>query len=905
MSSNPSGEKRDLVLAPGEYAFLQDETRGQIKTHVGPTVINQTAQDRPVRFDADTMTFQRCSLEQAVVKSFIASEGSYLVLENPARDNVQPEEGGSRPSPTLNTGRKVNIPGPCIFPLWPGQRARVIPGHHLKSNQFLIVRVYNEQEARNNWTKGVVATASTAGTGTQTPDKPQTGTQGEGTQQQTTAITTVTTKAPQELTIGQLLLIKGTDVSFYMPPTGIEVVPDEKGNYVREAVTLERLEYAILLDENGNKRYEKGPQVVFPEPTEQFYTENGNRKFRAIELNAIQGIHVKVIADYEEGGKQFKVGDELFITGKESSIYYPRVEHSVIRYGEKEKHYATVVPAGEARYVMDRNNGEIKTEKGPQMLLPDPRDKVIVRRVLSDKQCELWYPGNAEALNYNRSLRAMMATAPSARSGFISEGDVRSQTKKGLAASSLSSPRNIAGATAQFSASAAFPGAESAALLRSYDEADADYSSQQAVAGAESFTRGTTYTPPRTVTLDTKYDGVPAISVWTGYAVLVVNKSGKRRVVTGPDTILLDYDESLEVLELSTGKPKNTDNLQKTVYLRTQNNKVSDIVNITTKDRVQVTLKLSYRVNFEGEPEQWFSVENYVKFLCDHCRSVLKGSAQKRPVSDYDSDGVDIVRDTLLGKAGQDGSRTGLLFKENGMRVTDVEVLGIEVSDQTIAKMLNDTQHEVVRANIKLAQSERNLEITKRELQIEQDKETAATATAKAKAALKIEQLEEQAKVAEKEAANELAKVQKNKEVEGAKIDIGDQQAKALLLRKKAESDQEIAAEKARQELAAAAMKSESEAMCERFRAAGPHFAEALSALGNQATLREVAQAMSVQNLIGGRNFTEVVVSMFKDTPLAGMLSSVTDRMTAAPASNNGNGDGRLAGTGPSIPAKR
>ena len=32
--------KRDLVLAPGEYAYMQDVTKGVIKTYTGPTVIN-------------------------------------------------------------------------------------------------------------------------------------------------------------------------------------------------------------------------------------------------------------------------------------------------------------------------------------------------------------------------------------------------------------------------------------------------------------------------------------------------------------------------------------------------------------------------------------------------------------------------------------------------------------------------------------------------------------------------------------------------------------------------------------------------------------------------------------------------------------------------------------------------
>ena len=43
--------KRDLVLAPSEYAYMQDVTKGIVKTYTGPTVINPTAQERPVLFN--------------------------------------------------------------------------------------------------------------------------------------------------------------------------------------------------------------------------------------------------------------------------------------------------------------------------------------------------------------------------------------------------------------------------------------------------------------------------------------------------------------------------------------------------------------------------------------------------------------------------------------------------------------------------------------------------------------------------------------------------------------------------------------------------------------------------------------------------------------------------------------
>jgi major vault protein len=58
--------------------------------------------------------------------------------------------------PNLDAGRKVNIPGPVSFALWPGQMMRVLQGHHLRSNQYLLVRVYDEEAAKLNWKNAVI-----------------------------------------------------------------------------------------------------------------------------------------------------------------------------------------------------------------------------------------------------------------------------------------------------------------------------------------------------------------------------------------------------------------------------------------------------------------------------------------------------------------------------------------------------------------------------------------------------------------------------------------------------------------------------------------------------------------------------------------------------------------------------
>jgi major vault protein len=104
---------------------------------------------------------------------------------------------------------------------------------------------------------------------------------------------------------------------------------------------------------------------------------------------------LKVIAPYAEGDAHYQVGDELFITGKEQMIYFPRPEHAIVRYGDQDIHYAVAIPAGEARYVLDRLTGHIGLQRGPCMFLPDPRKHIIVKRVLDPKLTAIWFPGAA------------------------------------------------------------------------------------------------------------------------------------------------------------------------------------------------------------------------------------------------------------------------------------------------------------------------------------------------------------------------------------------------------------------------------------------------------------------------------------------------------------------------------
>lgn len=810
--------QKDLVLSINEYAYVLDRTKGNVSCWVGPAKTSLSTSDSLVRFNAKSKSFEPCSYDEAISLFTTAPENWYVILKNPADGDRHPTAGTANSLPEkVSVGRKVNIRGPVSFALYPGQMAKVVRGHALRSNQYLLARVYEADSANSN--------------------------QGEVVDAEGNKIENTTTNYVN----GQILVIKGTEVSFYIPPTGIEVIPvnnDAKNGFVRDAVTLERLEYCILKDEDGNKRYVHGPEVVFPEPTETFVTSpTGGYIFRAIELSKISGVYVKVIAEYEDDNKVVHpVGEELFITGEDQMIYYPRPEHAVISYDNKIMHHAIAIPEGEGRYIMNRLTGEINTVRGPAMYLPDPRTEVVVKRKLTESQCHLWFPGNREALAYNIELN---------------EKSVEKSMRKGIATDFMT--------------------------LCSCDTSASTLANLETNA---SISRGTSYTKPRTITLDNKFEGVVSIDVWTGYAVNVISKNGDRKVVCGPQTILLDYDQTLEVLEMSTGKPKTADYPIRTVFLRHENNKVSDIIDIETKDFVRAEVKVSYCVDFDKDyMDKWFNIENYVKYLCDRERALIKREAKKYTIEEFYQNYSDIVHNVAINKAllgdnedtersPHDGHR---FFKENGMYVHDCEVLSIKV-ESSIATLLNQQQYEMVSKALELANADRRIEVAK----------ALAAADAEEvelKHKAKLYELELRADIEEKNFAAK-AEAARREEAEAqaraqAKSDLQvvlDEIQKAELARKQSEIELQLAKERSEAELEAAKQAAYAETVKTIMGAISEDLVAALTTSSRDAMTAKVAESLAPYALANrDESVSDVVNKLLRGTTLEDTLKDIHD----------------------------
>ena len=711
MATDRDTRERDILVASNECAYVQDLTKGDIVLYVGPTKISLSNTERLVEFrDGRFVPVRGEEGSFGVYPFIIASSAQYVILENPPKDQNSKPAKGNNSSIELLTGKKVVVPGPVTFPLWPGQKAKVIDGHELREDQYLVVRVYDKVEG---------------------DDSP----------------------------IGTEKIINGSEVSFYIPKTGLEVVPDEKIAYVRSAVTLLDGDFCVLLAPNGQRKYVRGPAVVFPEPMEEFVQKGGTKIFRAHHLRKNMGLHVRVVKDFEAAdGDQvpagrYTAGQEIFLKDREG-FFFPSENLEVV--GE-----VHVIPTAEKEgvYVREIETGKISTEIGPKNYLPDPTKVEVVARHLDLETAKLY-----ELLNHDKSKAVSI------------------------------------------------------------------------------------YIPP-------------------SFAVLVTAKN-KREVVKGPQTRIMNYDEDLEVLRLSTGKPKTDESLLSTCFLQTDGNKVSDIVRVKTSNHVELDVTLSYRVSFvsgdgEANNERWFNVKNYVGLLCDHLGSIVRAAVRSTSIEAFHANSTEIIRTAILGEKRGEEKRVGRHFNENGMWVYDVEVLDVKILDADVKKLLSDAQRSAIVAEVNTKQESLRLNSEKLKEDVNrQIYEAQMTTLAKA---VELEGSKRNLSEAKTQAAIELDKLEK--------VGRAENEAKALEISTTARVEataKEVKVDIKTLNAKVAAFKDEMGAI-------QPELITTLKVLGNQHLTAELAKNLSPLAILGGASIVDVLERLLKSLPIGTNAEGLTE----------------------------
>ena len=249
--SGSSGERsRKIPVTERQFLWVLDQDKGEVVLHIGPTMVATTATDRVV--EGDGLGGYRDALDpQAMVE---VQDHQYAVLYNPivGSDRSKNNPNGSfktstrNESKTLVNGTKQMIPGPVSFFLRPGQHCEVRDAHKLNSDQYLVVEVYSEEVDEN--APFYATTLRSAEITTFTDDsQPQPLTSesdslADDSDETTDPFKPVTTAEPRESKVqrGQLIVIRGLDTQLYIPPTGVDVVPDTSSDGTGAQISAEQ-----------------------------------------------------------------------------------------------------------------------------------------------------------------------------------------------------------------------------------------------------------------------------------------------------------------------------------------------------------------------------------------------------------------------------------------------------------------------------------------------------------------------------------------------------------------------------------------------------------------------------------------------------------------------------------------
>jgi hypothetical protein len=912
MSTN---EVRQKIPVPRRsFLWSLNETSGEILMHVGPTEFTPSANDRIVRSN-DRGGFEQAPME---ARPFVmARDGEYVILSNPVLNGTVDADAakngsfiaGGNKEKELVSGTKRIIPGPCSFPLWPGQSAEVRPAHKLGANQYLLVEVVGAIEESAPFYRLVIESAGLSsavidqgGEAESTPRRSVPGPVGDG-----------------SLRLGQRIVIQGRHTQLFIPPSGIEIVPpiedvESKDENAEDAVgTLppeiaqECVKLVTLVREGVSQK--------------QFSTLKSELRHRSDLPLAHRAIMLAAV-------------DQAFEA--RSSVVNKRADRDRQHRGSgpADPYARRAVVLGPKEFcILFDADGNPRIVRGPARVFPGPHDTFLQRgsrrRVydayeLAEHQA-LWLriitpitrerlakhlpPGvSLDQEEYDAGAELIVRGQPSVFFPFIEAEVVNPHTREphvgndhdsviidavGIDQKSGIYVRDLrTGMVKMVRGETSYlidPRTEEHVQRRIPREAWNLW-----IAHAE-----------RHKTISTS-DGESAVtSPWAvsiivpnNEACLITSRLG-RRVEIGPKVVLLEYEEQLLPFRLSKGPSKDGHNTVTTCFLRVQGARVADTFELESSDFVKLKVKLGFSGHFEGDKEAWFQVDDPVKLLADHVRAKLREVTRSLPLGRLVRDMPKLVKDTLFGEA------SSIRFEENGMVIDACVPLDVRIADSALAELFASAQRESVKLQINDEQASRRLSSERHQDQVDAEEHTIVRSAVARKAESRVidAQSDHLVELEKVKLRYEIADLEQHRTQAQNLIRLDDElraadrrcEANVERRRKEAEGDAQAndvvykveeahLAKVAALDLERARAVAEAEAV--RLAAIQPELIGALHSAADAEVMKAAATNMNLVSLLGGKTPQELFEHVLRGTPLE---RSARDMRARSEAKGNGS----------------
>jgi hypothetical protein len=901
-------ENRPQKIPVPRRSFLWsiNESSGEVITHVGPTEFTPSANDRIVRAN------ERGGLEpapQLEARPFIVvKDGEYVVLSNPPRGECTEEmpngafvPGANKEKELILGGTKI-IPGPCGFPLWPGQSAEVRQAHKLGGNHYLLVEVVGAVDERSRHARLVT---EAAGLSSAVIDGGETEAQGES------GAAPRGVSSPKQLVLGQRIVIQGRHTPLFIPPSGIEVVPP-----LEEMETSSRDDGAgigALPVQVQQECTRLVAQVQAGLSAKQFSVLKNELRHRGDLSSGEKAILLTALdAAFEERGAKTQLRGRDRGESRNKPPADPYARRAVVL-GPKE--FCVLFDA----------DGNARIVRGPARVFPGPYDTFLQRgsrRRIYDayemaEHQALWIR-LISPISRERLAQHLPSGFPLDREHYPPGHEFIVRGKP-----TVFFPFNEAEIINPVTGEPHVGNDHDGIILNAIgiDQKSGIYVRDLRTGIVKTIRGEVSYlvdprseehvhrrlpgdlwnlmiahAEPHKAVHGEPFVSTPwalSISIPNNEAVLITSHH-QRRVEVGPKVVLLDYDELLVPLRLSKGPSKDGSSTLPTCFLRHQGTRTSDTFEVESSDLVRFRLRVGFKGHFEGEPLTWFQVEDPVKLLADTARAKVREAARAETANRLLKDFPQVVRGALL------PSGNSLRFPENGMVIDSVDVLGVQVLDTELAQLFASAQQDVVKLQISEEMAIRRLtskrhldDISAQEasLKAEEIKRRTQLGILEAEGTHAI-QLRSSQLEAEREATSlerkqsqdrkrldyQIASSRSSAEAEAARrLQSAEVEAKAQDLLHLA--DERHRAQLARVEAELARALAEADAL--KLQAIQRELVGALHAAADSEVMKTAAANMNLVALLGGRSPAEILGQILRGTPLTRTVDGMRDRSTS------------------------
>lgn len=887
-------ENRQKIPVPRRsFLWSLNETSGEILTHIGPTEFTPSANDRIVRSN-EAGGFEQAPME---ARPFVvARDGEYALLRNP----VNKGEPGDMPNGAwvpggnkekeLQLGTTKVVPGPCAFPLWPGQSAEVRPAHKLGANHYLLVEVVGEVDEKARYYKLVIESAGLSSAvidaGEGQPSEGQPAPRGR--------------PEDRTLRLGQRIVIQGRHTQLFIPPSGIDIVAPLEEEAPQVARDTDDDGLANLPPKASEEAGKLLAQVREGLSQKQFSTLKNELRHRQDLTVGERAVMLSAVDSANEERQQARGG---------------RGQRTERRQAPADPYARRAVVLGPKEFcVLFDADGNPRIVRGPARVFPGPHDTFLHRgsrrRVydayeLGEHQA-LWIriisPISKEKLGpYLRGV-ALDKDSYDAGADFIVRGQptVFFPFIEGEVVHPETGDPHVGNDHSSVVIETIGIDQKSGIYVR-----DLRTGMVKMVRGETSYLVDPRFeehvhrhVPPEQWNLwighaephkeQTEVVTTPwaiSVTIPNNEACLITSRHG-RRVEIGPKVVLLDYEELLTPLKLSRGPSKDGHNTVVTCFLRVQGGRVADTFEVESSDFVRFKVKLGFAGHFEGgslvEQEKWFHVEDPVKLLADTVRARVREAAHVQQATRILQDFAHVVRTTLFGEA-----TTPLRFEQNGMVVDHVDVLAVDIVEPQLAGLFTKMQREALDLQLKDQSATRRLESLRHQDKVDDEEHTIVRLAVERKAQSNLVDAETTHKVAlrniELRAVAQSTELDRRQEQDRKtreeQIKAERELSTAAAARRLHEAEADARANEANYRVseshrtALAAIEKDlaraiAEADAVRLAAIQKELVGALHAAADAEVMKAAANNMNLVSLLGGKSPSELLSQLVRGTPL-------------------------------------